>query len=180
MNWACPASSTIMSEMDTQHPTRTWRWALYLSQSSLFESELKCQDYFELKKENKNDWHNDNKPHHVEPYYSVKLLKYEIHRIPPLHILMRALYPRQPSCAGRRGPGRSHQTGRKEQDHTSGWQISGPEPPEISDLQTAAASLSSLPAYLWTTPTQDRGGRVLDPRHKHCYFHFMVSICASW
>lgn len=55
---------------------------------------------------------------------------------------------RQPSCAGRRGPGRSHQTGRKERGHTFGWQILEPEPPKTSDLQKAAASLSSHPASL--------------------------------
>lgn len=58
------------------------------------------------------------------------------------------LYLRQLSCAGRQGPGQSHQTGRKERDHTFGWQILEPEPPKTSDLQKAAASLSSHPASL--------------------------------
>ena len=56
-------------------------------------------------------------------------------------------YLRQPSCAGRQGPDQSHRTGRMERGHTSEWQISGPEPPETSDLRTAAASPSSHPAF---------------------------------
>lgn len=68
---------------------------------------------------------------------------------------MLLFYLRQLFCAGHRELGQSHQTGKKGQDHTSEWQISEPEPPETSDLQTAAASPSSHPASLWRTPVSE-------------------------
>ena len=131
--------------------------------------DCKLQPYISQKSDNDNktemiikylllSWGTDC----IKLYRSLKLFLL-LKEIPSLYIFKQALYLRQPSCAGHRGPGRSHQTGRREQGRTSGWQISGPEPPKTSDLQIAAASLSSHLASLWTTPTQQRGGCVIRP-----------------
>lgn len=124
-------------------------------------------------------WHNDNKTDHFKIHEESIDCRYKLEKTVGMHLFFllfreinscMRLCLRQPSCAGHRGPGRSHQTGRKERGHTFGWQILEPEPPETSDLQTAAASLSSPPASLWTTPTG---------QGKLCYYGLQKSHSAT-